>query len=182
MNKYRADPSSLGDYLMNEIKNITLTNKNNKEIPIYKGTYTLSVKDELFIQVSNSLKTLDPLPPLKFVEELYLLPADSNLKNKNATAEEKAKAQKEKQIEDKANFKKLKSSFGEKFPKIKIFRHNMMNNDVEDSIVMQILTNFNGENKTNERFFDFIFNENINYIGVSLAGKKAKKEGFIILA
>jgi hypothetical protein len=182
MNKYRNDPSLLGDYLINEIKNINITNKNNKEIPIYKGTYTLSGKDELFIQVSNSLKTLDPLPPLKFVEELYLLPAESKLKNKNATAEEKAKAQKEKQVEDKANFKKLKSSLGEKFQKIKIFRHNMMNNDVEDSIVMQILTNFNGENKTNERFFDYIFNENIEYIGVSLAGKKAKKEGFIILA
>lgn len=183
MNKYRSDPSALGDYLINEIKNISVTTKNNKEIPIYKGTYTLSGKDELFIQVSNSLKQLDPLPPMKFAEELYLLPAESNLKNgKNATAEEKAKALKEKQMEDKANFKKIKNSLADKFPKIKIFRHNMMNNDVEDSIVMQILTNFNMENKTNERFFDYIFNEQINHIGVSLTGKKAKKEGFIILA
>lgn len=181
MNKYRADPSSLGDYLMDEIKNISVTIKNNKEIPIYKGTYTLSGKDELFIQVSNSLKTLDPLPPLKYSEDLYLLPAETKL-NKNATPEEKQRALKEKQSEDKANFKKIKSLLAVKFPKIKIFRHNMMNNDVEDSIVMQILTNFNGENKTNERFFDYIFNEQINNIGVSLSGKKAKKEGFIILA
>lgn len=182
MNRYRADPSSLGDYLINEIKNISVTIKNNKEIPIYKGTYTLSGKDELFIQVSNSLKTLDPLPPLKFAEELYLLPAESKVNNKNATPEEKAKALKDKQLEDKANFKKIKTSLADKFPKIKIFRHNMMNNDVEDSIIMQILTNFNMENKTNERFFDYIFNEQVHSIGVSLLGKKAKKEGFIILA
>ena len=104
-----------------------------------------------------------------------------NLK-KNASPEEKAKAMKEKQNEDKANFKKIKNSLGMKYPKIKIFRHNMVNNDVEDSIVMQILTNFNFENKTNERFFDFIFGSDVKFVGVSLNGKKAKKEGFIILA
>lgn len=155
--------------------------KNDKEIYIYKNAYSLSGKDDLFIQVSNTLKTLDPLSPLEFSEDLYILPAVRNLA-KDAKPEEKAKALKEKQIEDKANFKKIKISLADKFPKIKIFRHNMINSDIEDSIIMQILTNFNFENKTNERFFDYIFNNEIKSIGVSLLGKKAKKEGFIILA
>jgi hypothetical protein len=148
---------------------------------VYKGTYTLSGKDELFIQVSNSLKILHPLLPLEFSDELHLLPAEIKL-NPNASQEEKTKALKDKQLEDKANFKQIKNSLSKKFPKIKIFRHNLVNSEIEDSIVMQILTNFNFENKTTERFFDFIFSPEIKNVGVSLVGKKAKKEGFIILA
>lgn len=167
--------------MYNEIKNISVITKNNKEICIYKGIYSLSGRDELFIQVSNTLKTLDPFIPLEFSEDLYIQPTEK-YKKKNASEEEKAKALTEKQIEDKANFKKIKLSLADKFPKIKIFRHNMINNDAEDSIVMQILTNFNYENKSCERFFDYIFNNEIKTIGVSLCVKKAKKEGFIILA
>ena len=181
INKFREDPGSLGDYLYNEIKNISIQKKNDKEIFIYKGIYSLSGKEELFIQVSNTLKTLDSYNPLEFSQDLYILPAEKILK-KNASVEEKEKALKEKQLEDKNNFKKIKLNLANKFHKIKIFRHNMINNDIDDSIIMQILTNFNYENNTKERFFDYIFSNEIKFIGISLSGKKAKKEGYILLA
>lgn len=180
INRFRANPGSLADLLLEETKNISVTEKNGKEIYIYKNLYCISGKEELFIQVSNVLKTLEPLNPLEFTEELALEP--ENVKNrKPVDAQDKLALQKEKEADYKQRVKNLKEKVSRSFQKIEILSHTT-NEEIEDSIIMQIISNFNADkNSKVKRPFDLIFGAQFKNIGVQLNGSK-KMNGQIIFA
>lgn len=165
---------------MEETKNISVTEKNGKEIYIYKNLYRISGKDELFIQVSNVLKTLDSLEPLEFSEELAL--ECENVKNrKPIDDQDKIALQKEKEADYKQRVKNLKEKIARTFQKIEILSHTT-NEEIEDSIIMQIISNFNSDkNSKVKRPFDLIFGSQFKNIGVQLTGSK-KINGQIIFA
>jgi len=165
---------------LEETKNISVTEKNGKEIYIYKNLYCISGKDELFIQVSNVLKTLDSLEPLEFSEELAL--EHENVKNrKPIDAQDKLALQKEKEADYKQRFKNLKEKVARTFQKIEILSHTT-NEEIEDSIIMQIISNFNSDKSSKvKRPFDLIFGSQFKNIGVQLTGSK-KINGQIIFA
>ena len=166
--------------LLEETKNISVSQKNGKEIYIYKNLYCINGKEELFIQVSNVLKTLDALEPLEFSEELALEP--ENVKNrKPVDAQDKLALQKEKEADYKQRVKNLKEKLGRSYQKIEILSHTS-NQEIEDSIIMQIISNFNAEkNSKIKRPFDLIFGSLFKKIGVQLNGGK-KLNGQIIFA
>jgi len=166
--------------LLQEINNISLTKKNGKEIYIYKNLYCISGSEELFIQVSNVLKTLDPLEPFQFSEELVLEP-ENDTNRKPLNEQDKLILQKEKDAETKKRFKNLKEKLKSKFKNIEILSHTT-NQDIEDSIIMQIVSNFNADkNSRAKRPFDIIFGEQFKFVGMQLTGKK-KMNGHIIFA
>ena len=165
---------------MEETKNISVTVKNGKEIFIYKNLYCIAGKEELFIQVSNVLKTLDPLDALEFSDELILEP--ENVKNrKPANDQDKLALLKEKDVDYKFRVKNLKEKLSRKFQKFEFLTHTT-NEDIEDSIIMQIISNFNVEkNSKVKRPFDIIFGEHFKCVGVNMSGTK-KMTGTIIFA
>ena len=165
---------------MEEMKNITLSKKNGKEVYIYKNLYCISGSEELFIQVANVLKTLSPLEPLEFCEELVLEP--ENVTNrKPVSQEDKLALQKERDADTKKRFRNLKEKFKGKYSNIEILSH-ATNEEIEDAIVMQIVSNFNaGKNTKAKRPFDIILGEQYKYVGVQLSGNK-KMNGYIIFA
>jgi len=172
----------LADLILQEIENITVTIRDGKEIYTYKGIYCISGKEELFIQVSNVLKTLDSLDPLELSEELALEP--ENVKNrKTTTPQEKLALQKEKDADYRQRSKNLKDKLNKKYKKIEIITHTT-NENIEDSIIMQILSNFNADrNSKVKRPFDLIFSPNFKYIGIQMIpNNKGKFNGQIILA
>jgi len=163
------------------MKNISVSNKNGKEVFIFKNLYCISGKDELFMQVSNELKNFKPLAPLQFAEELVLEP--ENVKPRKTTNDQdKKEYSKEKEMDLKLRVKNLKDKLHEKYQKIEVLAHTT-NEDIEDSIIMQIISNFNVEknNSKIKRPFDIIFNEKFTNIGVQLKGNK-KMNGNIIFA
>jgi len=168
----------LADLLLEETKNISVTEKNGKEIFIYKNLYCINGKEELFIQVSNVLKTLDPLEPLEFSDEMALEP--ENVKNrKTVDAQDRLALQKEKEADYKQRVRNMKAKLGRTFQKIEILSHTT-NDEVEDSIVMQIISNFNAEKYSKvKKPFDLIFGSQFKNIGVQLIGGK-KMNGQII--
>lgn len=170
----------MADLLLKETKNISVSEKNGKEIYIYKNLYCISGKEELFIQVSNVLKTLDALNPLEFSDELALEP--DNVKNrKPVDAQDKLALQKEKEADYKQRVKNIKEKVGKTFQKIEILSHTT-NEEIEDSIIMQIISNFNAvKNSKVKRPFDLIFGSEFKNIGVQLIGSK-KMNGQIIFA
>jgi len=174
------NPNALADLLLDEIKNISVTEKNGKQIYIYKNNYCIGGNEELFIQVSNVLKTLDPLDPLDFSEELILEP--ENVRNRKPVDEQdKLALQKEKEADYKLRFKNLKEKLNKKYQKIEILSHTT-NEDVRDSIIMQIISNFNvSKGSKVKRPFDIIFGSQFKNIGVQLNGNK-KMNGYIIFA
>lgn len=124
------------------------------------------------------LKTLDALEPLQFSEELALEP--ENIKNrKTLDAQDKLALQKEKEADYKQRVKNMKEKVGKAFQKIEILSHTT-NEEIEDSIIMQIISNFNAEkNSKVKRPFDLIFGAQFKSVGVQLTGSK-KRNGQII--
>lgn len=166
--------------LTSEIKNISVNVVNGKEINLYKGLYCINGKDELFLKVSDQLRALAPMENLEYRKTLEI---DINPKvpPKGATNEEKKKIQKENEDEIKAKYKKLKELNAGIYKKYEILTHTM-NDNIIDSIIMQIVSNFGDErNPKIKRPFDIIFNRDLKYIGISLVGKK-KLTGNIIFA
>lgn len=165
---------------MQEMKNISLTKKNGREIYIYKNLYCISGSEELFIQVANVLKTLDSLEPLEFSDELVLEP--ENVTNRKPLNEQdKLALQKEREADTKKRFKNLKDKLKGRFSNIEILSHTT-NEEIEDAIIMQIVSNFNADkNSRAKRPFDIIFGQQFKYIGVQLSGNK-KMNGHIIFA
>jgi len=180
INKFRADPKILAELLLTETKNISVTQKNGKEIYTYKNVYCISGKEELFVQVSNVLKNMDSQAPLMFSEELALEP--ENVKNrKPVDMQDKLALQKEKDADYRQRVKNLKEKLNQQFNKIEILSHTT-NEEIEDSIIMQIISNFNLEkNSKIKRPFDMFFGEQYKFIGVQLSGNK-KMTGNIIFA
>lgn len=177
------DPYSLADKLLEEMKNITVTIRNGKEIYTYKGIYCIAGKEELFIQVSNTLKTLNPMEPLEYSSDLILDPENPNIKKiiKGLTDQEKSAIHKQKEADYKERLKSLKEKLSRKYQKIEALTHTT-NENYEDSIIMQILSNFNIEkNPKAKRPFDIIFGEQFKYVGLSMTGNK-KLTGNIIFA
>ncbi len=163
-----------------EIKNISVNIVNGKEVNLYKGLYCINGKDELFLRVSNQLRTLKPMAGLEYRKTLEI---DINPKVavKGASIEEKKMIQKENDDDIKAKYKKLKELNGGIYKKYEILSHTM-NDNIIDSIIMQIVSNFSDEkNSKMKRPFDMIFNQDLKYIGLSLVGKK-KLNGNIIFA
>ncbi len=162
------------------MKNITLTKKNGKEIYIYKNLYCISGSEELFIQVANVLKTLDPLEPLNFTEELVLEPENVS-DRKPLNEHDKLSLQKERDADTKKRFKNLKEKFKGKYSNVEILSHTT-NKEIEDAIIMQIVSNFNAEkNSRSKRPFDIIFGQKFKHVGVQLTGNK-KMNGHLIFA
>jgi hypothetical protein len=174
------NPNGLADLLLSEIKNISYIEKNGKQMYLYKNLYCISGNEELFIQVSNVLKTLDSLEPLEFSEELILEP--ENVRNRKPINEQdKLALQKEKEADYKLRFRNLKEKINKKYQKIEILTHTT-NEEIRDSVIMQIITNFNvGKNSKVKRPFDMIFGSQFKKIGVQLSGSK-KMNGYIIFA
>lgn len=165
---------------MEEMKNITLSKKNGREIYIYKKTYSISGSEELFIQVANVLKTLDPLEPLEFSEELVLEP-ENFTNRKPLNEEDKVALQKERDADTRKRYKNLKEKFKGKYSNIEILSH-ATNEEIEDAIIMQIVSNFNaGKNTKAKRPLDIIFGQQYRYLGVQLSGEK-KMNGHLIFA
>lgn len=166
--------------LISEIKNISVNITNGKELILYKGIYCINGKDELFLKVSDALRSLIPMDPLAYKKDLEIeikqIPSTKGLSN-----EEKKKIQRENDEDIKNKYKILKETHKNLYKKFEILPHTM-NENIIDSIIMQIVSNFN-ENKTVKvkRPFDIIFNKDFKYIGLSLIGKK-KMSGSIIFA
>jgi len=154
--------------------------ENGKEVALYKGLYCINGKDELFFKVSDQLRTLAPMEGLEYRKTLEI---DINQKvpSKGASNEEKKKFQKENEDEIKTKYKKLKEMNEGIYKKYVILSHTM-NENIIDSIIMQIVSNFGDDkNPKVKRPFDIIFNKDLKYIGISLVGKK-KLSGNIIFA
>lgn len=129
------------------------------------------------------LRALTPLQPLEFSAELVLEPEDPTLIiTKDLSEQEKMAINKKKEASYKLRLKNLKEKISRNFEKIEALTHTT-NENIEDSILMQILSNFNNEkiNSKVKRPFDIIFGETFRFVGVSMAGKK-KLTGNIIFA
>ena len=120
------------------------------------------------------------MEPLEFSEELAL--EHENVKNrKPIDAQDKLALQKEKEADYKQRFKNLKEKVARTFQKIEILSHTT-NEEIEDSIIMQIISNFNSDKSSKvKRPFDLIFGSQFKNIGVQLTGSK-KINGQIIFA
>lgn len=154
---------------------------NGKETILYKGVYCLAGKEELFHKVSESLRLLDPLQNLEYKRDLEITlkePISSKAAKGN---EEKKRLQKENDDHIKSEYKRLKKEFANEFKKFDILPHTM-NDNIIDSIIMQIVSNFKEENNPKiKRPYDTIFNPEYKYVGISLHGKK-KLSGAMIFA
>ena len=180
INHFRSNPNHVADLLIEESKNIQVTIKNGKEVVIYKDNYCISGKEELFMKVSNFLRNFSPLEPLELSDELILEP-EIVRKTKPSNDEEKAALQKEKEANYKFRLKNLRERLSGKLRKIEALTHTT-NENVVDSIIIQIISNFNIEKTSKaKRPFDMIFSSEFKYIGVSLIGNK-KMTGNIIFA
>lgn len=166
--------------LVSEIKNISVNIVNGKEVNLYKGLYYINGKEELFLKVSDQLRALAPMGGLEYRKTLEI-EIDPKVPAKGANNEEKKKIQKENEDDIKAKYKKLKELNGSIYKKYEILPHTM-NENIIDSIIMQIVSNFDdNRNPKIKRPFDIIFNRDLEYIGISLVGKK-KLSGSIIFA
>ena len=166
--------------LISEIKNITVSIISGKEVILYKGIYCINGKDELFLKVSDQLRLLNPMDPLEYRKDLEI-EIKPQIPLKGATNEEKKRIQKENEDDIRIKYKKLKEENSGKYQKYEILTHTM-NENIFDSIIMQIVSNFNEEkNPKIRKPFDIIFNKDLKYIGVSLVGKK-KLSGNLIFA
>lgn len=154
--------------------------KDGKEIVLYKGLYCLNGKDELFLKVSDKLREYNQLEPFEYRTNLEI-EVKPLVFMKNTTPEDKRKMQKENDADIKAKYKKIKEMNDGIYKRYEILSHTM-NENIIDSIIMQIVSNFNEErNPKIKRPFDIIFDKDLKYIGISLNGKK-KLSGNIIFA
>lgn len=166
--------------LISETKNISVNIVNGKEVNLYKGLYCINGKDELFLKVSEQLRALAPMEGLEYRKTLEI-EINPKVLSKGASNEEKKKIQKENEDDIKAKYKKLKELNAGIYKKYEILSHTM-NENIIDSIIMQIVSNFKEErNPKIKRPFDIIFNKDLKYIGISLVGKK-KMSGNLIFA
>lgn len=166
--------------LVSEIKNISVNIVNGKEVNLYKGLYYINGKDELFLRVSDQLRALMPMEALEYRKTLEM-EINPKVPAKGASNDEKKRIQKENDDDIKAKYKKLKELNGSIYKKYEILSHTM-NENIFDSIIMQIVSNFGEDrNPKIKRPFDIIFNKDLKYIGISLVGKK-KLSGNIIFA
>ncbi len=180
VNEFRSNPDKLADVLISEIKNISVKITNEKELILYKGVYCITGKDELFLKVGDSLRTLKSMGPLEYRKELELEIKEST-KIKGLSNEEKKQLQKENEGDIKNKYKKLKEIHENNYKKFEILPH-AMNENIIDSLIMQIVSNFDENNNVKvKRPFDIIFNREFKYIGLSLIGKK-KMSGVVIFA
>lgn len=172
------NPEKLADLLIEEIKNISTNNVNGKEVILYKGLYCLSGKEELFREVSDTLRNLSPLYPFEYRKNLEIEIKQASI-IKTLSEQEKKKIIKENEEDIKNKYKQLKLINASEYKRFEILTHTM-NENILDSIIMQIVSNFKEQKSTkSKRPFDIIFNKELKFVGISLTGKK-KYTGCII--
>ena len=115
--------------------------------------------------------------PLQFSEDLIF-----NINNLNQihalTVEEKFGIEKNNEL--KINY--FKEKLSNKYKNVEVLNHEI-NENIQDSIIMQIFYNFNSQNKKiNKRPFDIIFSNELKYIGICMLGGFNNLKGNLVFA